>query len=168
MTTRAATVAASHDLSTVVVSDSVLKRCREEHMLLDIDERRAKAHQTNLDVIKARMEMVAKAQMMHGAADRLYFKDLIMKSGDVAIPVAAIAAGTVPSAHGREITVELVCAELGLDIDKYPGASDVIESTALVRWYEDLAIHNGRLYLDQYFQVDYGMLAACCREVLAD
>jgi hypothetical protein len=82
----------------------------------------------------------------------------------VAITRAATAAARM--VHGREITVELVCAELGMDTND-PDALCVIENLAIVRWYDDHRIHNGRRYLGQYFQVDYGMLAACCREVLA-
>jgi hypothetical protein len=189
------------------VSDSVLKRVREEHLLLDIEERRAKvqvlvqgasmkmievavaSQDAGMKMIKARMDMVEAVRPLDDR-DRLYFKDMIMRAGrpgydfggssivaiapgdsaSVPVPVAEVAAPVA----GREISIALVCAELGL----HPGSRSSAIGKRMVQCWRKAhpgrqeppkrdTLYQGRPYLENaYFQADYEMLADCCREVL--
>ena len=139
---------------------SVEKRCREEHLLLDLKERN----------FAFQVKRVKIMEEMFGLDDRdkLYFKDVIKKSDDRGY--AAIEDSV--DERGREISIALVCQEIGINprgksaqIGKlmakewrkaYPGETMVKRDT----------LYMGRPYKENtYFQRDYGLLEKACRTI---
>lgn len=82
---------------------STEKRCREAHMLLDLQER-------NFNFQVKRMKFI---EEMFGMDDRdkLYYKDLLKKSSDNGYAVIQ----DTEDERGREISIALVCQEMGVN-----------------------------------------------------
>lgn len=140
----------------------VEKRCREAHMILDMKERSLNYHVKKIKLIR---DIFGEFD----DRDRLYYKDVLKKCDE---PGYAAVTDT-EDARGREISIALVCQELGVNPN---GRSPQIGRLMARRWREAHpgeeipkrdTLYNGRPYKENvYFQRDYDMMEACIREVL--
>lgn len=169
-----------------LASPLVLKRVREENLLLDLEERkqnleerkqRIKAENTArcLDHIKRLDEFIGLDDR-----DRLYYKDMMKmafenKPGYSGFLTDSLQVNNEENQNerGREISIALVCQELGVNPR---GKSSQIGRIMAKRWREAHpgeeipkrdTLYNGRPYKENvYYQCDYDMLAGVIEEVL--
>jgi hypothetical protein len=150
------------DVPTAAVEmSSAEKRCREGHMILDLQER-------NFNFQVKRIKMIKEICGEFDDRDRIYYKDLLKKSDD---PGYAVIQDTVDP-RGREISIQLVAQELGIN----PRSNGpMIGRLMAKRWREAHpneeipkrdTLYQGKPYKENtYYQCDYDMLAACIREI---
>lgn len=157
------------------VSESTRKRVREENLLLDIEERKLRLEERKLSLAEKNHDFQYKRirrleeQGMFDDRDRLYFKDILKKSGD---PGYARIQDTNDE-RGREISIALVCQEMEVNPN---GKSSQIGRLMARRWRElhpgeeipkRDTLYMGRPYRENaYYQRDYALMQQCICEVL--
>jgi hypothetical protein len=140
----------------------VEKRCREGHLLLDLEER-------NFNFQAKRIKFMQDMFGPFDERDRLYYKDLVKKCGDSGY--AAIQ--DTEDERGREISIALVCQEIGVNPrgtspqigrrvaqlwrERYPGETPAKRDT----------LYQGRPYKENtYYQRDYDLLEKAIKEIV--
>lgn len=131
-------------------------------MLLDLEER-------NFEFQRKRIKFIQEFTGGFDDRDRLYFKDILKKSSDPGYR----AIEDTPDPRGREISIQLVCQELGIN----PGGKNAqIGKEMAKRWRAKYpgqkipkrdTLYHGRPYKENvYYQRDYSMMEKVIREVL--
>lgn len=146
---------------------SVEKRCRDGHMLLDLEERKIKIEEQNFDFQVKRFKAI-KDEFGMDDRDKLYYKDLFKKSSD---PGYAAIQNT-EDVRGREISIALVCQEIGINPQ---GKNPQIGRVMAKKWRERFpdneipkrdTIFLGRPYKENaYYQCDYDLMEQSIRDV---
>ena len=159
-----------------LVITGVEKRCREENMLLDLEERRAnleqrkaKVQEMNFDFQVKRMKLIGELVPLDDR-DRLYFKDLLKMSCK---PGYSMITDSPDEVRGREISIALVAQEMGVNVS---GKGPTIGKLMAQKWKDAHpneepvkrdTLYQGRPYKENtYFQCDYDMLKQCIIKVL--
>lgn len=152
----------------------VLKRCREENALLDIEERKQRLEinrrESNLAFQVKCVKAINELKPLDDR-DKLYFVDLI-KMCDAPGYARIEDQQTRCETRGREISIALVAQELGVNT---ANKNSQIGKLMASRWraanpqkefVKRDTMYLGRPYKENvYYQCDYGMLAECIKEV---
>ena len=150
---------------------NVEKRCREENMLLDVQERKVRVMEMNMDFHVKQIKYIESLTGGLDDRDRLYYKDVIKQCAKPGFAAIEDAPG---DERGREISIQLVCQELGVN----PRGKEGLIGRCLARMYRERYPENPRppqgdqLYMgkmikvNKYYQKDYDLAQAAVREVL--